>query len=108
MNVATQITAERLAKGVVERANAIDALAKRTRPLSWWQYVVLVAFGSAWGWYVSSSTPHATLLIGIASGIGVALGAGAFRECINLRRRLDAALVLLRPDVQGYLDGTQP
>ena len=96
MNIGTQIDGERIAKDVIAQTLALEAISKRPRNFSPWNYGLSLLFGSAWGVFIASYTgPHAQLILGSASGIAVILSITTFWECLRLRRRLDAAIVLL-------------
>ena len=96
MNVATQFDGERIANDVLAQASALEVLRKRPRLFSIWNYWLSLLVGSVWGAIIVLYTgPHAQIILGAASGIALLLAAAAFKECLNLRRRLDAAIFLL-------------
>jgi 4-amino-4-deoxy-L-arabinose transferase-like glycosyltransferase len=99
MNAATKLDGERIAKDVLAQAATLAVLAKRRRLLSNWNCWIPVTIGIAWGDFIATySGPYTQWILGAASGIAVSLAVTAFDECISLRRRLDAVIVLLRID----------
>ena len=98
MNVATQIVGERLAKEVEAKARAVEVVSQREHSFTSWQSVGWLVLGGAWGFLISKSGYVGTELIGATTGAAFFLAAGAFKECIALRRRLEAVIVLLRQD----------
>lgn len=96
MNASTQMDGETIAKAVVARSKALDTLFNEKQGVFSWQYVGLTVLGGAWGWVVFLAGQKATLLVSIAAGSGFFLAAAAFLECVRLKRRLDAVLVLVR------------
>ena len=96
MNPEMQITGERLAKSVATRADVLDVLDAKQPRLSFLNAcaAVLVGGGITWlGGQVGSST---AFIIGVPAGAGFLLAANSYFECIRLRKRLDAAVILLR------------
>ena len=97
MNAATQLEGSRIAKDVASQSAALHRLGEPQRPLNQWIYALFIGLGAAWGWLASSNTgAHAQLLVGITSGVAFFLAICAFQECIRLRRRLEAILVLFK------------
>ena len=96
MNVATQIVGERLAKEVEAQAIAVETLSQPQRSFTSWQYVGWLVLGGAWGFFISKSVHVGTELIGATAGAAFFLAAAAFKECITLRRKLEAVIVLWR------------
>ena len=97
MNVATQIDGERIAKDVIAEAEAQEVLGKRPRLFTQWNYWFAIIFSSAWGSFIATYTGHnAQLFLGVIAGIALLVGLAALQECLSLRRRLDAVLVLVR------------
>ncbi len=96
MNIATDFDAESIARSVAAEARARDIVRSGRRALAGWHYPLLIAVGAALGWSLSAGAGPATHLLScMVAGVGFFLGSAAFIECIALRRRLDAALVLL-------------
>ena len=98
MSVETQIIGEHLAKSVAARAAALDVINARTPALSWWHLVLLLIVGAAIGWLGAHAGSNSVFIIGVAAEVGFLIAVTAFAECIRLRRRLDAALLLLHAD----------
>lgn len=96
MNTSTQLDGEKIAKAVAARSQALDTLLNEKRATFSWQYLGLALLGAVWGWAVSKAGADGNVLIAGAAGAGFCIAAGAFRECIKLRRRLDAVLVILK------------
>jgi hypothetical protein len=96
MSPATQVEGEIIAKQVAQRAEAEAILAKYRAPIAKWQYLFWLVVGFVWGGSTAAWTTHGALFIGAVAGAAFFLAAVAFRECLDLRRRLDATLVLLR------------
>jgi len=96
MNASTQIDGEKIAKAVVARSQALDTLLNERRVVFSWQYLGLILLGGVWGWLVSKVGADGNMLVAVAAGAGFSLAAAAFRECIKLRRRQDAMVVILR------------
>lgn len=97
MNMATQLDGERIVKQVADEVQAREVLAQRYRPVTTWQYAMALVAGVLWGVLVASQLgSNGSILIGAAAGVGMFVGAASYRQCIQMRRRLDAALVLLQ------------
>lgn len=101
----TEATGQRIAKEVARRAWAAEVLSERIHVFSWTDGLGLIAavgIGGSFGAFFDSSR----WLVDAAAGIGFFIGVTAHVECLRLRRRLEAALVLLRADhpsrVQGH------
>ena len=95
MNPEAQITGERIAMDVAARAAAADVLTSKVHFFSWWHVcmIVLFAAGNAWlGSHVSTTM----FVVGDVAQLGLLLAVNAHVECLKLRRRIDAALVLVR------------
>jgi hypothetical protein len=93
----TDATGQRIAKEVARRAWATEVLSERIHVFSWIDGLGLIAavgIGGSFGAFFDSSR----WLVDAAAGIGFFIGATAYVECLRLRRRLEAALVLLRED----------
>jgi hypothetical protein len=70
---------------------------RRPRRLTQKHYFLAIIFGAAWGAIIAMHTgQHAALIMGAVTGISFLLSVVAFQECLSLRRRLDAVLVVLR------------
>ncbi|MCV2369839.1 hypothetical protein [Roseateles oligotrophus] len=96
MNIATQVEGERIAKDVADHASALEVVLKRPKFFSMWNYWLSLLFGAAWGVFmVSYAGPYTQLILGAASGIALVLAIAVFKECLSLRRRLDAVITLL-------------
>ncbi|MCT7328728.1 hypothetical protein [Ralstonia mojiangensis] len=96
MSPATQVEGEIIAKQVAQRVEAEATLAEYRAPIARWQYFFWLVVGFVWGGSTGAWATHGALFIGAVAGAAFFLAAAAFRECIDLRRRLDATLVLLR------------
>ena len=95
MSIVEEIDGRRIARDVEARAKALRTL-DRTRTNRWtWRIgaATNVVFFAAMGAAVRKDS----WWIGIIAGAGYALGIAAFFEVTVLRRRLDAAITLLRP-----------
>ncbi len=96
MNASTQLDGEKIAKAVAARSQALDTLLNEKRAAFSWQYLGLALLGAVWGWAVSQAGADGHVLVAGAAGAGFFIAAAALRECIKLRRRLDAMLVILK------------
>jgi hypothetical protein len=98
MNTGTQIDGMRIAKDIASQSAALELLNERQRPLNQWFYALCIAFGAGLGWLVSSSPQgaHAQMTVAVTSGVAFFLAICAFQECIRLRRRVEAMLVLVK------------
>lgn len=96
MNPEAQIVGERIAKDVAARSAALDLLALRPHVFSWWHvsFLVLLVIGNTWLSTHAGSTT--VFVIGGVAQLGFLLAINAHVECLKLRRRIDAALVLVR------------
>ena len=100
MNPEAQIIGERLAKNVAAHVAALDVINARVQIFSWWHLCALTALvaGNIWlGAHAGSTT---MFVVGAVAQLGFVLAVNAHVECIKLRKRLDAALVLLRENEQ--------
>jgi hypothetical protein len=97
MNIANQLEGNRIAREVATQQQALELISARPRPtnLSQWHYGLAIVAGGCLGAVNVYAGEHAQLLVGILAGIGFFLGIAAFQECLSLRRRLNAAIVLL-------------
>ena len=95
MNFQTQIDGQRLAKSVASRAAALDVINEHSPILSWWQLALIVLMGISSGWLGTHGGTDGALVLAIAATLGVALALNACIQCIKLRKRVDAVLVLL-------------
>lgn len=107
-SIETQIIGERVAREVSEKAAAEAVLNRkdRSKPVSWWGVAGVVCSSG----FVVLSSLHGTLfgsmekgqyalpLFGFCAVFASLLALGCFMECRRLRRRLDAAIVLLQAD----------
>jgi len=96
MNASTQIDGEKIAKAVVARSQALDTLLNVKSAAFFWHYLGLALMGGASGWLISKAGAEGNFAIAVAAGMGSFLASAAFIECIKLRRRLDAILVILK------------
>lgn len=83
-----------VARAAEARLDAIEALAKRNPPFRFWHYWLTLLFGVGWGLVVAQI--EVPWLVSSVAGAGLFLAAAAFVQCVRLRRRLDAVVVLLR------------
>ena len=100
MNPEAQIIGERLAKDVAARAAALDVINARVHIFSWWHVCVLVALVAGNTWLGAHAGSTTMFVVGAVAQLGFLLAVNAHVECIKLRKRLDAALVLLRENEQ--------
>ena len=99
MNAVTEISGKLLAKKVVAKAKAVEALSQREHSLTTWQLVSWCVVGGVQGFFVAKNVNVVgTEVIGATAGAALFLAAAAFKECINLRRKLAAVIVLLQQD----------
>ena len=91
--VATQLEGEKIARDVKELVRVRALLAERPRRFGPMAALAALALGLGWAWMATQTS--ATGLLAIVAGVGFFSAIAAFRECMSLRRRLDAALVLL-------------
>ncbi|MDP3539019.1 MAG: hypothetical protein Q8S26_10015 [Azonexus sp.] len=95
MNIANQLEGNRIAKEVTAQHQALELISARSPNFSQWHYGLTIVVGCCLGVLNTYAGEHAQLLAGILAGTGFSLGVVAFQQCIILRRRLDAAIVLL-------------
>lgn len=101
MDSETRILGQQLAREVAARAKAREILEARAHAFSWWQLLLTcVAAG------ICAVLAGRTLSIATTAAVAVALVAfllavAALLECVRLRRRFDAAMVLLAPAANG-------
>ena len=99
MDIVKQLDGERIAKDVAARSQALEVLSRRPKFAAQWSYWLNTVFGSSLGGYLASyGGSHGQLLLGAVSGAAFFLSLTVFQDCIRLRRRLDAAIVLLHID----------
>lgn len=91
-----QISAERLAKSVASRADALEIMDARQPKLSFLNACAAVLFGAGISWLAAHTGPGTPFIVGVPAGAGFLLAANSYFECIRLRKRLDAAVVLIR------------
>ena len=97
MDIVKQLDGERIAKDVAIRSQALEVLNRQPKHASQWSYGFNIVFGSILGGYLAFyERSHGQLLLGAVSGAAFFLSITVFQECLRLRRRLDAAIVLLR------------
>lgn len=95
MNIANQLEGSRIAKEVTAQHEALELIRARPTNFSQWHYGLAIVAGGCIGALNAYAGEHAQLLVGILAGIGFFVGVVAFQECLSLRRRFDAAIVLL-------------
>jgi hypothetical protein len=95
VNPELQIAGERLAKSVVLRTEALEALRAPRPKLALWHMFLTAVIGAGIAWLGAHAGANSVFAIGIAAEVGFLLAVTAYVECIRLRRRLDAAVVLL-------------
>lgn len=96
MNVAKELVGQRIAKHVIAETEAKELLAKPS-PLTKLGYVLYPIGGAGLGASLGAyQSPYAQVLLGVVAGVALYVGAFAYNECRVLRRRLDAALLLLQ------------
>lgn len=95
MDVLNQLEGNRIAKEVTAQQEVFELISARPKKFSQWDYVLATGVGGCIGAINSYAGDYAQLFAGILAGIGFSLGVVAFQECLSLRRRLDAAIVLL-------------
>lgn len=98
MSIAHQLEGERIAKEVTAKHEALELICAHSKKFSLWHYGAAIVTGGGIGAANAFAGEHAQLLVGILAGIGFCVGGAAFQECLCLRRRLDAAIVLLLKD----------
>lgn len=96
MHHPNQIADERIAKDVALRTEALEVLAQRPSRLTWGHGLALGFAASALGWSTFGESPWGPRLLAVVTATALGLVVVALRECASLRRRLDAALILLR------------
>jgi len=104
--IETQIIGDRVAREVSKQAAAETVLnhKDRSKPFSWWIIAMLVGtsgmsvqsilYGTAFG--AIQKGQYALPVFGFCAIFASLLALGCFMECSRLRRRLDAAIVLLQ------------
>ncbi|MDE2176987.1 MAG: hypothetical protein KGJ50_01630 [Xanthomonadaceae bacterium] len=93
MSIVEEIDGRRIAKDVEARAKALEVLDRPRNALSlWWSLIPIIAIGLGLGVFGQ----HDALLIKIIAGTGYAFGIVLLGEVVQLRRRLDAVITLLR------------
>lgn len=94
MSIVEEIDGRRIAKDVETRAKALRTLERtQTNRWAWW---IAAAANIVFFAAVGAALRKDIWWIGITVGVGYALGVIAFFEVAVLRRRLDAAITLLR------------
>ena len=94
MSIAEEIDGRRIAKDVETRAKALRTLERtQTNRWTWW---VAAAANTVFFAAIGAAARKDSWWIGTIAGAGYALGVVAFFEVASLRRRLDAAITLLR------------
>jgi hypothetical protein len=96
VNTEAQITGRRIATDVACRAAALEVIAKRPHVFSWWHVCVLVLLIAGNAWLSTHAGSTTVFVVGGIAQLGFLLAINAHVECLKLRRRIDAALVLLR------------
>ncbi|MBS1144951.1 MAG: hypothetical protein H6R14_2357 [Proteobacteria bacterium] len=95
MNIVNQLEGNRIAKEVTAQAEALALIRARPTNFSQWHYVLAIVAGGCIGALNAYAGEYAQLFMGMSAGIGFFVGVVAFQECLKLRRRFDAAIVLL-------------
>lgn len=96
MNIAKELAGQRIAKQVIAEAEAKEILGKPAQ-LTKLSYLLYPIAGAGLGVSLGSyQGPYAQILLGVVAGVALILGAFAYSECRVLRRRLNAALILLQ------------
>lgn len=95
MNPELEIDGKRLAKTVASRMKAYEILRAPSSKATWWHLGLAVVVGTGMSWFGAHAGSNSVFAIGIAAEIGFLLAANAYFECVRLRKRLDAAIVLL-------------
>lgn len=94
MSIVEEIDGRRIAKDVEARAKALEVLDRpRNNELSLWLGVIGML---AMGVFLGVLAQHDALLIGSLAGVGYGFGTALFGEVVQLRRRLNAVITLLR------------
>ena len=97
MDIVKQLDGERIAKDLAARSQAFEVLNRRPGLFNQWHYWLLLVLGSVVGGALTySGGSRAQLVLAPVAAIALFLGGATFQECLRLRRRLDAAIVLLR------------
>ena len=94
MSIVEEIDGRRIARDVETRAKALRTL-ERTQ-INRWTWWIGAAVNTVLFAGMGAAARTDTWWIGITAGVGYALGLVAFFEVTVLRRRLDAAITLLR------------
>ena len=95
MNATDPVTLEQNARASELRRKALRDLQSSKSPALSFTYLGLVLLGGFWGWFISTKITESLPLLGMAAGAAFFLAAAAFRECVIIRRRLEAAVALL-------------
>ena len=94
MSIVEEIDGRRIARDVETRARALRTLERtQTSRWTWW---IAAAANLLFFAVVGAAARQDIWWVGITAGAGYALGVAAFFEVTVLRRRLDAAITLLR------------
>ncbi len=96
VNSDSQVVGEQLAKRVATHAAAIDAINTSEHPFSLWHLcalAALVAGNLSLGGHAASTAMFA---VGGVAQLGLVFALDAHVKCLKLRKRIDAALVLLQ------------
>lgn len=98
MNPEAQIAGERISKDVAARAAAVDVITSRVHFFSWWHICLFVLLGVGNTWFSAYAGSTTMFVVGGIAQLGFLLALNAHVECFRLRRRIDAALVLVQQD----------
>lgn len=94
MSIVEEIDGRRIARDVETRAKALRTLERtQTSRWAWW---IAAAANTVFFAAMGAAARTDTWWVGITAGVGYAFGVVAFFEVTVLRRRLDAAITLLR------------
>lgn len=103
MNIATRVGGERIAKDVMDEAMAFEALDERgSRHVIWAEFCMTAGMGALFGWGMTQFWPAVPQYVGVTASAGYFLSLLCFQHIVRLRRRLDAAVVLLRISHRGH------
>ncbi len=95
MNPDLRIAGDQLAKSVARRSEALETLNTESRKWNVWHLCLTIAVGVGISWFGGHAGANGVFVVYAATGAGFLLAANAYFECIRLRKRLDAAIVLL-------------
>jgi len=94
MSIESQMLGKRLAKSVNTRAEAEALLSQRSHIFGFWQFVLILAGSLSLGWVASQRVSGILMLVSGVADLAIILSAAAIFECIKLRRRVQALIIL--------------